>query len=110
MNEYNVLKVTIYGTEYPIKGATNVEYIRQVADYLDAKMREVNQNIAVVSTLKVAILAALNITDELFKERAKTENLNKPDFEDKIQKWIELLDNETTTETSDNETATEKSE
>jgi len=94
MNEYNVLKVNIYGTEYPIRGTTNVEYIKQVAEYVDSKMREVNQSVAVVSTLKVAILAALNITDELFKEKLKTEELNYKDFEDRIQKCIDLLDNE----------------
>jgi cell division protein ZapA len=92
MNEYNVLKVNIYGTDYPIKGSTNVEYIKQIAEYVDSKMREVDQNIAVVSALKVAILAALNIADELFKERLKNEKLPKYDFEDKIEKWISVLD------------------
>ena len=94
MNEYNVLKVNIYGTDYPIKGSTNVEYIKQVAEYVDTKMREVDQNIAVVSTLKVAILAALNIADELFKERSKGEKLPKSDFEDKVEKWISILNEE----------------
>lgn len=92
MNEYNVLKVNIYGTDYPIKGSTNIEYIKQVAEYVDSKMREVDQSIAVVSTLKVAILAALNIADELFKERLKNEKLPKNDFTDKIEKWISVLD------------------
>lgn len=94
MNEYNVLKVNIYGTDYPIKGSTNVEYIKQVAEYVDSKMREVDQSVAAVSTLKVAILAALNITDELFKERSKNEKIPDYDFKGKVEKWISVLDNE----------------
>jgi cell division protein ZapA len=70
-HESGVLKINIYGTEYPIKSdaETDAEYIKQVADYVDRKMREIDQNTQAKSSLKVAILAALNITDELFQER-----------------------------------------
>ena len=54
-DEYNILKVNIYGTEYPIKGTTDVEYIKKVAQYVDSKMREVNKNISIDSSLKVSI-------------------------------------------------------
>jgi len=67
--EGTVLKVNIYGTEYPIRGDVDVEYIRRIAEYVDRKMREVDQNTTAKSSLKVAILAALNIADELFRER-----------------------------------------
>ncbi|MCI0496016.1 cell division protein ZapA [candidate division KSB1 bacterium] len=93
MSEYSVLKVKIYGTEYPIKGDSELEYIKQVAEYVDLKMREVNKLAPEVSTLKVAILAALNIADELFKERLNSEKLEMTDFEDKIRRWINLLEN-----------------
>jgi len=72
-DEYNILKVNIYGTDYPIKGNTDIDYIKQVAQYVDKKMREVNKNISIDSSLKVSILAALNITDELFRERGENE-------------------------------------
>jgi len=93
MSEYSVLKVKIYGTEYPIKGDSELEYIKQVAEYVDNKMREVNKIAPEISTLKVAILAALNIADELFKERINSEKLETTDFEDKIRRWINLLEN-----------------
>ncbi len=93
MSEYSVLKVKIYGTEYPIKGDSELEYIKQVAEYVDQKMREVNKIAPEISTLKVAILAALNIADELFKERINSEKLETTDFEDKIRRWINLLEN-----------------
>ena len=70
-----MLKVNIYGTEYPIRGEVDVEYIRQIAEYVDRKMREVDQTTAAKSSLKVAILAALNIADELFREREEKSGL-----------------------------------
>lgn len=91
-DQANVLKVNIYGNDYPIKGNTDVEYIRKVAKYVDTKMREVNKSVASESTLKVAILAALNITDELFKERAGKGTVVPEDFAERIQKLNMLLD------------------
>ena len=86
-DEYNILKVNIYGTEYPIKGTTDVEYIKSVAQYVDSKMREVNKNISIDSSLKVSILAALNITDELFKEREKkTASFSEIELNERIKK------------------------
>lgn len=91
-DEYNILKVNIYGTEYPIKGTTDVEYIKKVAHYVDSKMREVNKNISIDSSLKVSILAALNITDELFKEKEKkTTSISESELDERIKKLnIEL--------------------
>lgn len=91
-NQFNVLKVNIYGNDYPIKGNTDVEYIRKVAKYVDTKMREVNKSVASESTLKVAILAALNITDELFKERSLKKDSTLKNFSDRIEKLHMILD------------------
>ena len=91
-DQFNVLKVNIYGNDYPIKGNTDVEYIRKVAKYVDSKMREVNKNVSSDSSLKVAILAALNITDELFRERSVRKESNSEEFSMLIKKMTELLD------------------
>jgi len=89
-DEGNVLKVSIYGTEYPIKGATDTEYIRQVAEYVDSKMRDIDQSTSVKSSLKVAILAAINIADELFREREEKRDLVQR-FEEKISHLSTLI-------------------
>ncbi len=65
----NSVKVEIYGSEYRIKGDADPDYIREIAHYVDSKMREVNDDAALGSSLKVAILAALNVAGELFGER-----------------------------------------
>lgn len=86
-DDYNILKVNIYGTEYPIKGSADIEYIKKVAQYVDSKMREVNKNISIDSSLKVSILAALNITDELFRIREmKSGLLSDAELEKRIGK------------------------
>jgi cell division protein ZapA len=76
--ESEILKINIFGTEYPIKSdsATETEYIQKVAEYVDKKMREIDTSAQAKSSLKVAILAALNITDELFQERLSKESLH----------------------------------
>ncbi|HRY60852.1 MAG TPA: cell division protein ZapA [Candidatus Fermentibacter sp.] len=63
----DTIRVSIYGREYSIRGDADPGYIREIAHYLDMKMRQMTDNTTVPSTAKVAILAALNITDELFQ-------------------------------------------
>jgi cell division protein ZapA len=74
MNEdQNVIKVQIFGGEYKIRGQADPDYITEVARYVDGKMREINEKLSVATLGKVAILASLNLADELFKERREKE-------------------------------------
>ena len=68
MNE--VVQIDIFGSQYTIrKGSEDPEYIARVAAYVDQKMREINERLPVASVSRVAVLASLNLADELFKER-----------------------------------------
>ena len=69
------LKVSIFGEEYPLRGSegTDQEYMHRVADYVDRSMRKIADRSPNLPTGKVAILAALNITDELFAQRRDSE-------------------------------------
>ena len=71
MDTKNVVQVQIFGHQYTIRGEANQDYILGVASYVDRKMREITEKLPVASLSKVAILASLNIADELFKERAR---------------------------------------
>ena len=86
----NNIIVQIYGTEYSIKGESDIEYMQDIANYIDQKMRDVQKNTAVKSALKVSILAALNIVDELFHEREKNQQVTR-ELEQRIQKLTELV-------------------
>lgn len=62
-------RVEIFDQSYNIKGAMDDDYVEQLATYVDQKMREIYNNSRTVDTLKVAVMAALNIADELFQEQ-----------------------------------------
>lgn len=69
------VEVNILGHDYTVKTDAETEYIQEIASYVDKKMSEIIRNTKTVSTLNVAILAALNIADEFFKEVQKREEL-----------------------------------
>jgi cell division protein ZapA len=65
----NVVKVEILGDEYSIRSDATPEHTRAVAEHVDKTIRSVIQATNVVEQHKAAILAALQITDELFQAR-----------------------------------------
>jgi cell division protein ZapA len=67
--ESKSIRVSIYGRDYSIKGGSDDEYIRTLAAHVDSVMRSVADRTGSLSSGRVAILAALNIADEMFKER-----------------------------------------
>jgi cell division protein ZapA len=75
-SDQDTLSVMILGSEYKIKGA-DPDYIKNVAAYVDAKMRELERRLATGTPTRIAILASLNIADELFRERAERDRLDK---------------------------------
>ena len=72
--EPDTLSVTIFGSEYKIKGA-DPDYIGEVAAYVDSKMRELERRLSSGAPAKIAILTSLHIADELFRERNERERL-----------------------------------
>ena len=65
-----VVKVSIVGDEYSIRSEESPDHTRAVAAYLDRMIKSVLDGHARIEPNKAAILAALQITDELFRERA----------------------------------------
>ena len=62
-------RVKIVGEEYNIRSEVPPEHTRAVAAHVDAAIRKVLENPAITDPGKAAILAAMSITDELFRER-----------------------------------------
>jgi cell division protein ZapA len=62
--EERSLRVEIYNQTYSIRSDGDNDYILELADYVDSKMREISSGTLTVDSLKVAILAALHIADE----------------------------------------------
>jgi len=61
--------VRIFGAEYPIRSHEGADYVRRVAETVEQAMHRVSRNKVAKSTADVAILAAMNIADELFRTR-----------------------------------------
>ena len=73
----NLVRVTIMNEEYAIRSDASPEHTRQVAEYLDGAIRRVVDSGTVVETSRASILAALQITAELFEARAGNEMTDK---------------------------------
>jgi len=69
------IRVEIYDQNYNLRGS-DPEYIKKLAEVVDAKMRAVAEHTSTVDSLRVAVLAALNLTDELLTLKAKYENVS----------------------------------
>ena len=66
----NQLRVSIFGAEYVLRADDdNREQVIEIAKYVDQKMREIDRSQAINSNLKIAILTALNIAEELHETK-----------------------------------------
>src|SRR5688500_15940956 len=61
------IRVEIYNQTYSIRSDGDNEYIQDLAEYVDSKMREISSGTLTVDSLKVAILASLHIADEFYQ-------------------------------------------
>lgn len=64
--------VEVFGRRYELRSTQSSEYLEELAGYVDRRMRELAEVSPHVDTAKLAVLTALNIADELFREQ-KTE-------------------------------------
>ena len=91
-DESNQVSISIFGQEYSVKAPADPEYIKKIAKYVDEKMREVQSGFSTTqSSTRIAILSAMNITDELFNAKKKGDSDNN-EVEEKITSLIELID------------------
>ncbi len=68
------IKVKIFGSEYPLRGESE-ELTKKVAGYVDGMISTIYDKIPEQPPLTVAVLSALNITEDLFKERERNREL-----------------------------------
>ena len=70
-----VVRVKIVGEEYTLRTEASASHTEAVAEHVDRTIRAIMSSGATVETHKAAILAALQITDDLFKERAAADSM-----------------------------------
>jgi cell division protein ZapA len=67
----NQVQVEIFGQTYAVQAGADPGYVESVASYVDHQMREVSRSSGAVDSVRIAVLAALNIADELFRARSE---------------------------------------
>jgi cell division protein ZapA len=66
-----LVEIKVFGQTYTVKTDAEEEHVKEIARYVNEKMEEVLKKTKSVSTMNVAILTALNIADDLLKEKEK---------------------------------------
>src|SRR5205085_7845090 len=77
------VRVEIFDQAYNLRGS-DPDYILKLAEYVDGKMRAVAEQTATVDSVRLAVLAALNIADEYHLLKRKQEN-GGSDYHDRAQ-------------------------
>ena len=73
--ENNKVNVRIYGQEYTIAGEKDEETIRKIASHVNDKMRQLGRGFSTGGQGTLAVLTAINITDEYFDAMAQMQEL-----------------------------------
>lgn len=84
-------EVYILGQKYSIKGDASEEYIRELAAFVDKKLKEVYNAVPNISPVKASILVALDIADELYKLRNQQDEMARH-IEEKASTLASLFD------------------
>jgi cell division protein ZapA len=69
----NLVRVEIFGQAYSVRGGEAPGYVEKLAAYVDEQMKEVSRTSGAVDSLRIAVLAALNIADERFHLREEVQ-------------------------------------
>ena len=84
------VRVKIFGSEYPLRGESE-EFTKKVAGYVDTMINSIHDKIPEQTPLTISVLAALNITEDLLKEKDKNREMIS-NFENEIVKISNYLD------------------
>lgn len=91
MGRERLVEIKVFGQTYTVKTDAEEDYIQEVAKYVNEKMEEVLRKTKSVSTLNVAILTALNIADDLLREKEKRAALLR-EVETRSKDLVEKID------------------
>lgn len=86
------VQVEIFGQTYSVRAAGDPAYIKELANFVDQKMREVSEHAPTVDSAKIAILSALNISDEFYQFRTKSLEGDPGRFATRATRLVEKLD------------------
>ena len=84
--------VTIFGRTYHLRGSEDPQHLVELASIVDGKMREIAGDTGTADTLKVAILASLNLADEYLRSDLDDDSPASVRVEKRLGRMVTLLD------------------
>ena len=75
MTDPKAVSVEIFGQRYPIRSTLDPEYVQRLASYVDGKIRAAGESAPSGDPVRLAVLAALNIADELCTARQRHDQI-----------------------------------
>lgn len=85
------VKIEIFDQTYNVQADGDEAYLRELAAFVDQKMRTVAEATRQVDSMRVAVLSALNIADELFSLRKRQHELEGP-LRQRVEKCVNLVE------------------
>jgi cell division protein ZapA len=87
----HIMKIEIYDQVYNVSSEQDEEYLKELAAFVDGKMRSVAEATRMVDSLKVAVLASLNVADELFTLRRRQQEIEGP-LRKRVEKCVAMVE------------------
>ena len=80
--------VEIFGQRLGLRADGDATRLQELAHFVDTRMREVADRTSSVDTVKIAVLTALNIADELFQERESDQDARQKQLEEQAESLV----------------------
>ncbi len=80
------IEIEVYGQRFSLQGGSDEAYIQELASFVDDHMRTLTQNMKTGTPAKLAILAAVNIADQLFQQKRQQQ-----DGDDKVERLTQNM-------------------
>ncbi|MGD9850554.1 MAG: cell division protein ZapA [Nitrospirales bacterium] len=85
------IQVEVFGQRFNLQGEGDEAYFHELAGYVDAQIRQLAQQTPTSTPTKLAILAAINITDQLFRQERQRQN-GDSEIERRAQTLLETIE------------------
>lgn len=69
----SLVHVEIFGQSYSVKAGADPGYVESLAAFVDGQMKDVSRSSGAVDSVRIAVLASLNLADEVFRLRRELE-------------------------------------
>jgi len=85
------IEVEVFGHRFSLQGEGDEAYFHELAEYVDTQMRTLAKQTKTSTPTKLAILAAINVTDELFRQQRHRDS-GETEMERRAQLLVERID------------------